>query len=72
MATLYEFGNEIVKIREAVNEIKVCGHKDASRVVYITEKCNAIIRMINNAAEELSSKKREGSCNEQHYSDTSE
>lgn len=47
MKTLYDFGMEVQKIREAVNSITVKGSDNASFVVYAVNKCNDIIKAIN-------------------------
>lgn len=47
MQTLYDFGIEVQKIREAINSITVKGADNASFVVYAVNKCNDIIKAIN-------------------------
>ena len=49
--TLYEFGLEIQKIREAVNSLTVKGAENASLVVYAAGKCNDLIKEINGIME---------------------
>lgn len=69
MATLYDLGQKVLKIREAINDMDVRGSRNASYVVYAVKTCNEIIQMINDAAEEPA--KKEAMEDEQH-SDTSE
>ena len=52
MATLYDLGQRILRIREAVNEIGVKGSHDAGLVVYVDRQCGEIIQLINDAARE--------------------
>ncbi len=47
MQTLYDFGMEVQKIREAINGLTVKGAENASLVVYAFNKCNDIIKAIN-------------------------
>lgn len=56
MATLYDLGQKIVRIREAVNEMNVKGSENASLVVYATKMCNEVIQMINDTAQEEGAK----------------
>lgn len=47
MKTLYDFGIEVQKIREAINGLTVKGSENASLIVYAVNKCNDIISDIN-------------------------
>lgn len=49
--TLYDFGLEVAKIREAVNSLEVKGDNNAALIVYSVEKCNELIRAINEACQ---------------------
>ena len=49
MATLYEIGQEVMRIREAVNSLEVKGQQNARLIVYCFDKCNGIIQAINDA-----------------------
>lgn len=71
MATLYDLGQKVMKVREAINEMDVRGSRNASYVVYAVKTCNEIIQMINGTAEE-SAKKEEANDDEQQHSDTTE
>jgi hypothetical protein len=51
MQTLYDFGMEVQKIREAINSLTVKGSENASYVVYAYNKCNDIIKAINEVIE---------------------
>lgn len=59
MVTLYELGQEAVKIREAVNSIEVKGRQNAALIVYCCEKCDNIVKAINEAAASVSVLSRE-------------
>ena len=50
MQTLLDFGQEVIKIREAVNSLEVKGEANAALIVYTVQKCNDIILEINNIA----------------------
>lgn len=50
MQTLLDFGQEVVKIREAVNSLEVKGEANAALIVYTIQKCNNIILEINKIA----------------------
>lgn len=52
MNTLYDFGMEVQKIREAINSITVKGADNASYIVYAVNKCNDIIKTINSVIEQ--------------------
>lgn len=47
MQTLYDFGLEVAKIREAINSLEVKGAENAAIIVYAIEKCNGLIAAIN-------------------------
>ena len=47
MKTLYDFGVEVTKVREAINSLEIKGEQNASLVVYAIHKCNDIIEAIN-------------------------
>lgn len=52
MKTIYDLGMEITKLREAFNSIEVKGEQNASYVLYGIKKCNEIIQVLNNVAEQ--------------------
>lgn len=54
METLLDFGQEILKIREAIDSIEVKGKTNASYLVYAYDKCNEIIQAINQIVEKQS------------------
>lgn len=54
MVTLHELSQEVVKIREAVNAMEVKGRQNAALIVYCCEKCDNIIKAINEAIVALS------------------
>lgn len=49
MATLYDLGQKIVAIREALDSLEVRGIRNASIIVKATTDCNEIIQMINDS-----------------------
>ena len=55
MVTLMDLGKEIIKIREAIDSIEIRGvdqiKKNAPYLSYAYERCNAIIRELNEIAE---------------------
>lgn len=66
MLTLYDLGLEITKMREAADSIEMKGRTNAARVVFIIDKCNELIRAINEAADAV---KNVESANEQDGED---
>lgn len=50
MKTLLDFGNEIIDIRDAINQIEVRGRKNAAIVVFANDKCNELVEAINKIA----------------------
>lgn len=52
MKTLYDFGLEVQKIREAINSLEVKGAQNASLVLFAYKKCNEIIQEINKLADQ--------------------
>lgn len=66
MKTLKDFGMEVMKIREAANMLEVKGQSNASLVVFIVEKCNAIIKAINEIVAERQNGKGGEVDNEQN------
>lgn len=59
MQTLLDFGQEVIKIREAVNSLEVKGEANAALIVYTVQKCNDIILEINNIAKNQNDSKEE-------------
>lgn len=47
MLSLYDFGVEVMKIREAADSLTVTGVSNAAKVVLIFDKCNQLIQTIN-------------------------
>lgn len=58
MNTLYEFGEAVIEIRDAVDNIEVKGAKNAALVSMIFQKCNEIITQINLIAEQANSSEK--------------
>lgn len=59
MQTLLDFGQEVIKIREAVNSLEVKGEANAALIVYTVQKCNDIILEINKIANNQNDSKEE-------------
>ena len=53
MLTLMDLGNEIVKIREAVDSVEVKGRQNAAALVFAYDKCNSLISSINEAMQQI-------------------
>ena len=53
MLSLYDFGVEIMKIREAADGMTVTGVSNAAKVVLIFDKCNQLIQSINEVSETM-------------------
>lgn len=55
MNTLMDLGQEVLKIREAIDSVELKGidqiKKNASYLAYAYDKCNSIIQSINQIAE---------------------
>lgn len=72
--SLYDFGQSIIRIREAANSMEIKGRQNASFVVYINNKCDELIEEINEIArdaekpapESTSSEETDGDLNEQN------
>ena len=47
MENLFDFGQAIIQIREAVDELEIKGAKNAGIVSMIYQKCNEIIIEVN-------------------------
>lgn len=71
MVTLYELSQEVIKIREAVNSMKVEGRQNAALVVYCCDKCDGIIKAVNEAVSALSAPKTEDKPQEDPISEES-
>lgn len=63
MQTLYEFGMEVARVREAIDSIEVRGHENASLVEYAFNKCNDIIAAINSVVQQQNQNGEEGDMN---------
>ena len=57
MNSLYDFGQAVIQIREAVDEIEVKGAKNAGLVAMIFQKCNEIIIELNKIVSEKKEEK---------------
>lgn len=53
MFSLYDFGVEIMKIREAADGLTITGVSNAAKVVLIFDKCNQLIQSINEVSETM-------------------
>lgn len=72
MNTLYDLGQEVLKIREAIEMIEVHGRNNAHLVMYAYDKCNDIIEAINSIAQEANGAEEEGDTHGEQDSGTSE
>lgn len=52
MKTFNDFEIEVMRIREAINDINIKGEHNASLVVYSIGKCNDIINALHEIAKE--------------------
>lgn len=57
MKTLLDFGNKIIDIRNAINQIEVRGRKNAAIVIFANDKCNELVEAINKIANQNEIKK---------------
>ena len=57
MNSLFDFGQAVIQIREAVDEIEVKGAKNAGLVAMIFQKCNEIIIELNKIVSEKKEEK---------------
>lgn len=69
MKTLKDLGQEIIKIREAINNVEIRGvdqiKKNAPYLTYAYDKCNSIIQSLNQIADEqLQLQERQNGVNE--------
>lgn len=53
MTSLYDFGMDLVDIRNTLNALEVKGAQNASLLVHACEKCNQMINTINEVSKEL-------------------
>lgn len=59
MLTLGDIANEILKIREAVDEVEVKGQENRSRLSYAYKTCENLIECINETAREIQNQVQE-------------
>ena len=70
METLFDFGQEISKIRDALDTMEVRGQHNASVLVYCYQKCNDMIQSINNIAAEVNRQRQAEAAEEEHISES--
>lgn len=71
--TLYEFGQKVIQIREAINSIETKGRQNASFILFAANSCDELIGDINkivrnaekSAPESVANKRTDGDLNEQ-------
>ena len=63
MITLMDLGNEILKVREAIDGVEVKGNENRSRISYAYEKCNRLIAVINQTTQEIQNGNQEAGEN---------
>lgn len=59
MITLGDIITELVKIRNVIDDIEVKGKENASRLCYVYDKCDDLIKALNKAAEEIQNGSKE-------------
>lgn len=64
MQTLLDFGQEVAKIREAVNSLEVKGEANATLIVFAVHKCNDIIAAINDIVQKQIEEKKSDEGNQ--------
>lgn len=70
--TLYDFGQTIMKIRDAVNSIEIKGRQNSTYVVYINHQCDELIGDINEIVRKADSSTHESTINEEMDGDLNE
>lgn len=59
MKTFSDFEMEVMRVREAINDIHIKGEHNASLVVYAVGKCNEIIHALHEIANEKKQENKE-------------
>lgn len=59
MKTFSDFEMEVMRVREAINDINIKGERNASLVVYAVGKCNEIINTLHEIANEKNQENKE-------------
>lgn len=72
MKTLYDLGMAVTGIREAIDKLEVRGCQNASLIKYAYEKCNDIIKMINEVTAQQSQNAQEAEANGEQNSGSTE
>ena len=70
--TLFDFGQAITKIREAVNFMEIKGRQNASYVVYVNRQCDELIEDLNQIVKEAETPAQEPTMNEETDGDLNE
>ena len=61
--TLYDFGQSITKIREAVNSLEIKGRQNSAYVVFVNHQCDELISDINEIARNADTTARKSTTN---------
>lgn len=70
--TLYDFGQSISKIREAVNSMEIKGRQNSAYVVFVNHQCDELIEDINEIARNAETPAQEPTMNEETDGDLNE
>lgn len=50
MKTLFDLGQAVIEIREAIDQLRISDARNAAIIVYCNSKCNEIVNAVNEAA----------------------
>ncbi len=70
--TLYDFGQSITKIREAVNSMEIKGRQNSAYVVYVNHACDELIEDINEIVRKADASTQEPTMDEETDGDLNE
>lgn len=70
--TIYDFGQSISKIREAVNSMEIKGRQNSAYVVFVNHQCDELIADINEIARNADTPAQDPTMNEETDGDLNE
>lgn len=70
--TLYDFGQAIAKIREAVNSMEIKGRQNSAYVVFVNHQCDELIEDLNEIVRNADTSAQEPTPNEETDGDLNE
>lgn len=70
--SLYDFGQGISKIREAVNSMEIKGRQNSAYVVFVNHQCDELIEDINEIARNADTPAQDPTMNEETDGDLNE